>query len=261
MDAPPASVNLSAEGTADWAHWGLASPTSFNRKSSLPQLISDVTLLNASPAALTNYSDNLVAFSWSDGTPTPASGGSATGIFLFATNDPPAGFRLTVPATNSLRRLRVYLGLSAVHGRLDAWLDDFSALPYSDSSLYKGYDDACAVYTIQFASANAGARLVVTWTPAAVFNPFYGNLTWQAATLAELPPSPVLQVVAPPPIPGQFALSFLARTGVDYAVQYVDTLDSTNWQTLSNFPGQGSDVLVTDPAPGPWQRFYRVLAQ
>src|SRR5439155_4173303 len=35
----PSSVDLSSEGTSDWAHWGLSSPMSFNHKAGVPQQI------------------------------------------------------------------------------------------------------------------------------------------------------------------------------------------------------------------------------
>ncbi|MBK9171798.1 MAG: hypothetical protein IPM28_02180 [Chloracidobacterium sp.] len=40
---PTGAVDLSAEGTADWAHWGLTSAGSFNRKSGVTQQISNYT--------------------------------------------------------------------------------------------------------------------------------------------------------------------------------------------------------------------------
>jgi len=260
-DTAPSNVDLTTEGTVDWAHWGLSSPASFNHKSGVAQLIPNVSLLNATNTSFTNYYDNLTACSWSDGTPTAATNDSTAFICLYTTNTPTAGFQLTVPATNLLRRLKVYLGLYAARGRLDARLSDFSVLPYVDTSVAAAYGSAYAVYTFAFASANPGANLVVTWTPEVVFDRFYGNLTWQAATLWEQPPPPVLQVVSPPPAPNVFALSLYAQTGWVYTVQFLDALDSTNWQTLSNFPGESADVLVTDPAPGPLQRFYRALVQ
>ena len=261
VEIPPVGVDLTAEGTRDWAHWGLGSPGSFNHKSGVAQLIPNVVLLNASTSELTNYADSLTAFSWSDGTPTTQTSSNMTGVFLYATNHPPAGFQLTVPATNLPRRLKVYAGLYRAQGRLDAWLSDFSAVPYSDSSVVRPDSNRRAVYTLVFASANPGANLVITWTPAAVFDPFFGNLTWQAATLWQQPPQPVLQVVSPPPVPNEFALSFYAQTAANYTVQYVDALGSTNWQGLTNFSGPGADALVADPLMGLTQRFYRVLVQ
>jgi hypothetical protein len=259
VDTPPLSVNLTAEGTNDWAHWGLNSATNFDRKAGVNPQIPNFVLFNASTNELTNYAGNLTAYSWSDGTPTAAAVGTDTGVFLYATNDPPAFFQLTVPATNLLRRLKVFVGLSRAQGRLDAWLSDFSALPYSDSSVLETYSDAgqiCSVYTLTFASPNPGANLIVTWTPVASFDANFGNLTWQAATLSPPPPPPLLQVVNPPA--NQFTLWFYANAGANYAVLYSDSLSPSNWQALTNFPGADTNAFIVDPGMGSSHRFYRV---
>src|SRR5262249_50679716 len=41
--ALPKFVDLTAEGLADWAHWGLAEDSLFNRKAGVPAQISDFT--------------------------------------------------------------------------------------------------------------------------------------------------------------------------------------------------------------------------
>jgi hypothetical protein len=187
VGTPPTTLDLTAEGRTDWAHWGLASPSSFDHKAGVLQRIPNVTLLHATASALNQYADNLTAYSWTGGTPTAAAGGSTTGIFLYGTNNPPGGFQLTVPATNTLRWLKVYVGLYAAQARLDAWLSDFSAVPYSDASLSAAYQNAYAVYTFAFASTNPGTSLNLSWTPVTIYDANYGNLTWQAATLAEPP--------------------------------------------------------------------------
>ena len=180
---PPASVDLTAEGTADWVHWGLSSASSLDRKAGVAQIIPNVTPINVTTNDLNQYGDNLAAFSWTDGTPTVQAGGSTTGVFIYSANQPPGGFQLTVPATNLLRRLKVYVGLYGAQGQFNAAMSDWSAAPYSDSSLSAAYNNGYAVYTLTFASPTPGASLNITWTPASVFDTTYGNLTWQAATL------------------------------------------------------------------------------
>jgi hypothetical protein len=44
-------------------------------------------------------------------------------------------------------------------------------------------------------------------------------------------------------------------------VLFVNDLDSTNWQPLTNFTGTGAEMLVTDRGLGASRRFYRVLVQ
>jgi hypothetical protein len=258
----PYNLDLTTEGTTDWAHWGLDAPASFNHKSGVAPQIPNLVPLNASASDLTNYYDSwFTAYTWSDGTPTAEAYGSATGVFLSVTNNPLTGFQLTVPATSRLRCLKVYVGLLFAQGRFDARLSDFSAPPFSDASIFQPDDYGDAVYTLAFASRNPGANLIVTWTTAIVCNPFYADLRWQSATLSEQASPPMLYLVQPPPGPGRFALSFHAEAGTNYIVLYADSLGSSNWQALTNVTGSGADVLVTDPALGRSQRFYRVLAQ
>jgi len=260
VDLAPYTLDLTAGGTIDWAHWGLDSPAGFNHKAGVPQQIPNLVLLHASAIDLTNYNDSwFTAYAWSDGTPTAEVSGSATGVFLSVTNNPLTGFQLTVPASNRLRCLKVYVGLLFAQGQLDARLSDFSAMPYSDASIFQPDDVGDGAYTLTFASPNPGANLIVTWTPAVVFNPFYADLRWQAVTLSEPSSLPRLRVIYPPPPPNRFALSFYAQTGTNYTVLFVNDLDSTNWQPLTNFTGTGADTLITDPGLGTSQRFYRVL--
>src|SRR5207247_7521822 len=68
--ASPTSVDLSTAGTLDWTHWGLATNSLFDRKSGVPQRISNFTKLGTN--TVQRYADNHTAFSWNDGTPTPA---------------------------------------------------------------------------------------------------------------------------------------------------------------------------------------------
>ena len=257
---PPASVNLTAEGTVDWAHWGLSSAASFDHKSGVTQIIPSVTPVNATASGFLQYSDNLTAYNWSDGTPTTTASGSTTGIFIYSTNDPPGAFELTVPATNSLRRLKVYVGLYGEQCRMEAWLSDSSAPAYSDASLSSAYNDGYAVYTFLYSSTNRGATLNVLWSPQVIYDPFYGNATWQAATLSIPPPAPILTALGAEP-PGNFNFSFLTQTGVNYTVFWSGSLSPATWQATTNFPGTGGKVIVNDDNANPPVRFYRVQAQ
>lgn len=257
---PPANLNLTAEGTLDWVHWGLASPASLDRKAGVSPLIPDVQLLNATTTNLLGYADNLTGYAWTDGTPTVAATGSTTGIFLYNTNHPPGAFQLTVTATNTLRRLKVYVGLYSNHAQMDAWLSDWSAVSYSDSSLASEYDNGYAVYTFIYASTNAGTTLNVRWSPAVVLDPFYGNVTWQAATLSLPPPAPAL-VISEGLQPDELALSFFAQAGVNYTVWCSRSLNPANWQVLTNFSGADATATVNDSGTNFAARFYRVQAQ
>ncbi len=256
----PPNVNLSTEGTSDWAHWGLRSYDSFNRKVSANPRIPNLQVLNASAIDLNQYYGNYTAFSWDDGAPETQAADSSTGVFLYGTNDPPAGFQIAVPATNQLYQLKLYAGLFCATGRLEAWMSDWSAPPYFDSTLSRAYENGWAVYTLRFSSPNPGALLNLTWIPVALHEPKFGNLTWQAITLKEEPPPPLLTVVTPPAT-NQFAFTFRAEPGLNYQVLFAGELCSPSWQSLTNFTGAGEMVLAVDPAIDGSQRFYKVAVE
>ncbi|MCX6927101.1 MAG: hypothetical protein NT154_28430, partial [Verrucomicrobia bacterium] len=59
---------------------------------------------------------------------------------------------------------------------------------------------------------------------------------------------------------GALSMSFNTMAGLTYVVQFADSLDATNWQTLVEFHGDGTNKSVSDPATNA-QRFYRVSIQ
>jgi hypothetical protein len=177
--APPSDVDLAVEGTADWAHWGLISPSSFDHKACVPQQISNFTKLGTNNTE--RYTDNLTAYSWSDGTPIASTNGTKTGVFHFGLTD---GFLLTVPADTSTRTLKVYVGLYGAQGNFQAYLSDFSAPAYTDTSLSSVFKNAYAVYTLNYAAASAGQTLTIKYSPKTLYDGDFGNVTLQAATLS-----------------------------------------------------------------------------
>ncbi|MBK8161664.1 MAG: hypothetical protein IPK65_00485 [Gammaproteobacteria bacterium] len=63
----PASVNLSTEGSADWAHWALTNAASFNHKSGITQQISNYTRIGpVNPGRF--VSANQFTSTWTGGT-------------------------------------------------------------------------------------------------------------------------------------------------------------------------------------------------
>ncbi|MEY2409364.1 MAG: hypothetical protein QOF48_2034, partial [Verrucomicrobiota bacterium] len=58
---------------------------------------------------------------------------------------------------------------------------------------------------------------------------------------------------------GPTVLRFTAAAGRAYTVEYKNTLDAGAWTTLATFPaGAGGTTQLSDPAPSPTYRFYRV---
>jgi len=156
---PPSDVDLTAEGIADWAHWGLSSSASFNHKSGVPPQISNFTVVG--PNNPQQYGDNYTAYSWTDGTPTTGTNVARTGVFVSGVNN---GFTLTVPADTNTRTLKIYAGLYGSQGNFQAYLSDFSAPAYTDTSLNSVFGNVYAVYTLSYAAASGGQTLTVKYT-------------------------------------------------------------------------------------------------
>jgi hypothetical protein len=243
----PATLDLSAEGTLDWGHWGVSRFNSFNHKSGGNQ-ISDVTIVaNGNPS---RYADNAVSFSWTNGTPVLATNNTTTGIFVEGVGN---GFQMSIPADTKPKRLKVYLGLFAAHGHFEASLSDFSAAPYIENSLTNLFGNSYRTYTIDFSAASSNKFLIVKYTASELFDPDFGNVTWQAATLH----FPIITLLSPQKSGDQFSFVVRSELSKMHDVEYCDSLPGP-WFTLTNFPGTGADVLIVDPGPVVGTRFYRV---
>jgi hypothetical protein len=257
VTTPAASVDLTAEGTTDWVHWGLGSTSSFDYKSLVQRSISNFAPLGSNQVQ--RYSDNPVAFSWSDGTPTPAAYGTTTGLLI---NGLTNGFMLAAPADSYPRQLNVYVGGYGSQGELQAWLSDFSAPAFGDTSISSVFGTKAAVCTINYTAASPGQQLIVLYRVRALFDLAYGDIRLQAATLQGGPPVPFSVVIENPRIEGgSFAFSFLTQSNLSYTILTLNSPWSTNWLPVSTLPGTGGLLTVTNPITNPGATFYRVLAQ
>jgi hypothetical protein len=72
-------------------------------------------------------------------------------------------------------------------------------------------------------------------------------------------PAPIL--LAPTKSGNDFVISFSTEPGKAYAVQYADSLEIPNWQSLAPVIGDGSVKSVTNSAAGVRQRFFRLWEQ
>jgi len=175
-------VDLSAQGTLDWVHWGLASATSVDRKASVPPILESFTpIVVGGGGALERFDDNFNGYSWKDGAPTVNTTNSPTGVYVIGKN---CGFKLKVPADITARTLKVYVGAFAAKGQFSASLSDDSAPAYSDSSIENVSNGPSGCYTINFAAGSTGQTLTVTYTVAAQYDHQYANVTLQAAALS-----------------------------------------------------------------------------
>ncbi len=175
---PPGLIDLTKEGTNDWAHWGLSNNLSFNHKAGIVQQISELSPVGTN--LVERLTDNATACSWSDGTPVSAVLNTTTGVFRRGTDN---GFELHAPADTALRRLKVYVGLYGAQGNFQAYLSDFSTKAFTDTSLSNFFDNTYAVYTLDYSAASSGQSLIVRYRALTTFDQEFGNVTFQAATL------------------------------------------------------------------------------
>jgi hypothetical protein len=189
--ALPTLVNLTTEGTADWVHWGGRINGMLDRKTDVAMQISDYTPIGN--GTVERYADNYTGFSWSDGTPTASVTGTKTGVFILGVTN---GFELTLPADTTSRTVKVYVGLYAAKGLFQAWLSDFSAKVYADTSLSNYFGNTYAAYTLNYAAASEGQTLTIRFTAKEIYDPDYGNVTLQSVTLVGGAPANVPPAVA-----------------------------------------------------------------
>ena len=187
-DPAPGAVDLTAEGTEDWVHWGLDGKDAVNRKAAGRREIGDVTHVGS------GYCDATPGFgigvTWSDGSPTAARSDTHASLWL---NNVGYGYQFTAPADATERILRVYVGgIEGAGCALTAHLSDGSAPDYASDTFNGNLSNAWAavpdgftsVYTLRYRAASPGSKLTVTWTLASEPNRFRGQARLQAATLA-----------------------------------------------------------------------------
>jgi hypothetical protein len=255
---PPAlasAVDLTAQGTSDWSHWGLATNSLFNHKAGVVQQIRDFTKIGAYPLSL--YADNYTRFSWNDGTPTVSTNNVTRGVFTTGVTN---GFEFTVPADTTSRTLKVYVGLYGARGNFQAWLSDYSGAAFTDMTLSNSFDNAYGVYTLTYAAASAGQKLNVRYRSLNLFDQDYGNVTLQAATLVVNSGGNIV-LENPAWSAGNFSFSFASQSGRAYEVQVTDDLSSGSWKALMNVTGDGSSLMVTDRNASVPGRAYRVQSR
>jgi hypothetical protein len=172
-----ALVDLTSEGTLDWAHFGFPIGGDEDYKANNTSQISYYKTLSGNTA--TGYANNPTSFAWEDGVLTPTEAGTPTGMWRPGVAD---GFQITVTAATTPRTLLIYVGGYRSNGKLTASLSDHSAPDYSDASFSRADTNLYSVtYTLTFNAAEVGQTLTVTWAAASVTTD--GNVSLAAAAL------------------------------------------------------------------------------
>ena len=204
--ASASTINLTAEGLIDWAHWGQSAPTDFNHKAGITPQITDFVLIGEGPVL--QFDDNFTAYSWTNGTPTARATRSTSGIYVVNEGN---GFQISVPADTTVKTLKVYVGVYAAQMRFEAALSDNSAPAYVDESFANDFDGPNRIYTLNFAASSAGQTLSVKFVVLRFINDF-ANVTLQAAVLRE--GAPLLELTKPT----SGAIFYAATNGIQFRV-------------------------------------------
>ena len=240
-------VDLTAEGTLDWANWGLADLGDFNDKAvggGPVGLIGNWTLYGSGTPTLDNFSDQPYGFSWTDGTPTAAVSttgfGTANYIYVGSLG---AGFQITLPADTIGKVLKLHYGGYGCRTRVMATLSDNSAPPFiNDSVNDPGGNIAYGIATIYFAAHSTAQTLTVTVYD---FEDYLGgNVAISAATLTS--PKPINVTIS------------RSGSSPQLAWPYGTLLQATNVMGPWSVSGHASPYTVTPTEP---QMFYRIQVQ
>jgi hypothetical protein len=165
------TVDLTAEGSIDWAQWGFGGLDGYEQKDSLTGQISQYSIIGVGP--IFAYGGNGVHCTWTDGTPD-ATGDTVQGLYI---NAAPNGFELTAEATSYERIFNVYCALYQATMHVEAMMSDHSATIFLDES-FNGTGASTARYSFRYSSPTPGTHLIVRWWDAAG-----GNVTINAATV------------------------------------------------------------------------------
>ena len=244
-------VDLTAEGTLDWANWGLNDVLDFNEKAvgGVPVgLIGNWTVygtIGYGPT-LDNVSDQPYGFSWTDGTPTATASttghGTANYVYVGSLG---AGFQFTVPADTTKKVLKLHYGGWGCRTRVMATLSDNSAPPFINDSVDDPVGNiAYGVATIYFAAASAGQTLTIAVSDVVDYQG--GNVAISAATLAR-------------PVPINVAYS-RSGSSLQLTWSYGTLLQATNVTGPWTVNGNALPPSYTIAPTGP-QMFYRVQVQ
>lgn len=194
----PDTVNLTEEGTLDWAQWGYGAEewtdtSQYNHKAGIAPIINLDTIVVADQipdgkaARAFLYTEPTGSeFTWTDGTPTDSVQNLDAGIWIPGMGN---GFRITVPAGVEKRILKLYVGAWKATGKLTASLSDSSSLDVSGS--FKTTSMAYSTlnvreFAIEYSAARNNETLAVTWIVGEYYDEDgWGNVTLRAATLSE----------------------------------------------------------------------------
>jgi hypothetical protein len=189
-DSAPFHTFLHQEGTLDWAAWGLLTESSFTSKNGGTDALSDFTAIGT--ITRVRSTGNPVTMSWTGGSPTggPHETASETPTRVLLADgdlDENEGFRLTIPANEVEKTLRVYLGAYSVEGKVTVYMEDGSIPEYTTTLSGNSDSQEAWVVTVDFATAaGTTSNLFFDYVQGAdVGSVAGGHINIAAATLAD----------------------------------------------------------------------------
>ncbi|HTR53048.1 MAG TPA: hypothetical protein VMJ10_20275 [Kofleriaceae bacterium] len=175
-------IDLTAEGTSDWAAWGATSVHDFDRKATGGGQIAAWSVVGAGIVygyGNAYHEPGTDGFTWRDGTPVAVEATPQySGVWI---DGAPNGFATTAPAGASPHTLRVYVGGADATGTFTAHLSDGSAPDYVDANGLGSVAESWAgVYQLVYRSASPSARIEVSWIQSSAGG---GDVNFSAASL------------------------------------------------------------------------------
>ena len=171
------AVNLTAEGTSDWANWGYSAASPFVHKAGVTQKINNYTRVGTVDPVL--LAGNNANYSWTAGTPVATVSNSISVPYISGAGN---GFEFVVPANTTAQTLKLYVAAMAAKGKLEVSLSDGSA------PIYTGYVDSAGIvttklFTIDFKALNNGQAILIKYTVDSMYGNNGGGVSLQAAAL------------------------------------------------------------------------------
>jgi hypothetical protein len=186
----PFHTFLHEEGTLDWAAWGILTENSFTSKNGGTDDLSDFTAIGT--ITRVQSTGNPVTMSWTDGLPATGlhqeASETATRVLLADGDlDENEGLRLTIPATEVEKTLRVYLGAYSVEGIVTVSMEDGSIPVYTATLSGDSDNQEAWVVTVDFATAaGTTSNLLFDYVQGADVGAITGgHINIAAATLAD----------------------------------------------------------------------------
>ena len=127
-----------------------------------------------------------------------------------------------------------------------------------------------ASYRLRFVPRSPGIELDAPWYPNATsFNEALPVLITADTTTPDLHffvfsiPPPTAEIVVPEilsisRVGTSFGLSFKTEAGLQYVIEYSESLAAGSWSQLDAFAGDGGTAVFVDPGAASTKRFYRV---